>query len=183
MEQRETKGVDPLMSNNRAHLSTPAWPAEVQKVAPPSPRTRPLRAARITPWSWCLFLPRARGPPGPHLGTNPLPSPGPFRAHVHAHERTRAPTHPQALGSRANTHTHTHIHLHAHRGETFLGSILSLSSSRARWKINIGKPGSSGRASTATSVQAPSRYHPYSSPFSRCASPLPVNPLAVPLLR
>lgn len=110
MEQRETKGVDPLMSNNRAHLSTPAWPAEVQKVAPPSPRTRPLRAARITPWSWCLFLPRARGPPGPHLGTNPLPSPGPFRAHVHAHERTRAPTHPQALGSRANTHTHTHTH-------------------------------------------------------------------------
>lgn len=49
MERRGAKGVDPLMSNNRAHLSTPAWPAEVQKVAPPFPRTRPLRAARITP--------------------------------------------------------------------------------------------------------------------------------------
>lgn len=167
------------MSNNRAHLSTPAWPVEVQKVAPPSPRIRSLRAARITPWSWCLFLPRASGPPGPHLGANPLPFPGPFRARVHAHGRTRAPTHPQALDTRANTHTP--IPLHAHRGETFLGSIPSLSSSRARWKINIGKPGSNGRASTATSVQAPSRYHPYSSsPFSRCASPLPVNPLAVP---
>ena len=50
-ERRGTKGVDALMSNNRAHLSTPAWPAEVQKVAPPSPQTRPLRAARITLWS------------------------------------------------------------------------------------------------------------------------------------
>lgn len=103
------------------------------------------------------------------------------RARTRAHARTHAST---STGlTREYTHTHTHIQLHAHRGETFLGSILSLSSSCARWKINIGKPGSSGRASTATSVQAPSRYHPYSSPFSRCASPLPVNPLAVPLLR
>lgn len=170
------------MSNNRAHLSTPAWPVEVQKVAPPSPRTHPLRAARITLWFWCLFLPRARGPPGPHLGTNPFPSPEPFRARararVHAHGRTRAPTHPHHW-THARTHTHTYVHT-----EGFLGSVPTLSNSRARWKINIGKPGSNGRASTATSVQAPSRYHPYSSsPFSRCASPLPVNPLAVLLPR
>lgn len=136
-------------------------------MAPPSPRTRPLRAARITPWSWCLFLPRARGPPGPHLGTTPLPSPGPFHSHTGARAYPRS--HKRQTHARAHVHTLPHVH----RGETFLGSIPSLSSTRARWKINIGKPGSNGRASTATSVQAPSRYHPYSSsPFSRCASPL-----------
>lgn len=171
--------MDPLMSNNRAHLSTPAWPVEVQKVAPPSPRARPLRAARITPWSWCLFLPRARRaprtPPGYQSASLSRAVPR-ARARTRAHARIHAPT------GTGLTREHTYTHPHAHRGETFLGSIPSHSSSRARWKINIGKPGSNGRASTATSVQAPSRYHPYSpSPFSRCASPLPVNPLAVPL--
>lgn len=124
-----------------------------------------------------VSLPSSRGPSGPHLGTNPLPSPGPSCTHTGARAHPRIHKH--------WTHARTHIHTppHAHRGETFLGSVPSLSSSRARRKINIGKPGSNGRASTATSVQAPSRYHPYSSSsFSRCVSPLPVTPLAIPLL-
>lgn len=123
------------------------------------------------------------GPPDPTWVPIRFPLPGrSARACTHTGARAHPRTHRH--WTHARTHIHTHTHPHAHRGETFLDSIPSLSSSRARWKINIGKPGSNGRASTATSVQAPSRYHPYSpSPFSRCASPLPVNPLAVPLPR
>lgn len=92
MKRRETKRVGPPMSS-RAHLS--ALPVEVQKVAPPSPRTRVPFAPPGTLRSWISsFLVHNRaGPPDPHQGYQSASlSRAVSRARIHAHGRTRAPT-------------------------------------------------------------------------------------------
>lgn len=120
--------------------------------------------AYITPWSWYSFLPRVR-PRGP-FGSPPGHQPASLSRVA---SRARALTH-ASLGTQF-THIYVRTYTQTQRGN--VSRLRSVSVWLApRWKINIGKPGSSGRASTATSVQAPSRYHyPYSPSRSLVAYP------------
>lgn len=104
--ERSERG-GPLMSNNRVHLSTLAVPSvEVQKVAPPSSRTRPLGNPRPRPpLVLHLFVPcaRPRGPFGLSIRVlTHFPLPGRF-ARTRAHAR-----HMNACAPPPHPHTHTY---------------------------------------------------------------------------
>lgn len=171
-EETNTKGISHEWSGEKRKGWAPRCrivpiflrPVEVQKVAPPSPRMRPLRATR-NPLVLDFFLPRARprGPSGPPPRV-PIRFPLPDRfARLYTHTGARAHSRAHEYWVHIYRYRHRHKHKHTHtQGKRFSAPFRLCLARAPRWKINIGKPGSSGRASTATSVQAPSRYHPYS---------------------
>lgn len=163
------------MSNNRAHLSTPV---EVQKVAPPSPRTRrPYNPPGPGIPSFLMY--DRTGPPNPHPEVSTrFPLQG-------CASRARALVHPRACKRLVHAHTLTHIYTYKRRGEMFLGSVPSLSSSWRGKSIQGNQEAAAGRRQ-----QPLCRLHPGTTTptrrtlVARIPSPLhPVNPLMMPLFR
>lgn len=156
------------MSNNRAHLSTSAQSVEVQKVAPPSSRTRPLCTARNPLLGYSFLVHDRAGPPAPHPRVSTY---FPFPGYL-----TRARTHTGARAAYVYAHKHslsytteetripsTHGHIHIQRRNVSRLRFVSVQLAQYGGKSIQGNQ----EAAAGRRQQRPCRLHPGTTPTRR----------------